>query len=234
MLSMSTPLRHLRRALLAQDCVLCGAASADTLVCGACAAELPAMEATCPQCGDTSLDDYLCGRCIAHPPAFETTIAVWRYEFPLDRLVQALKYGHRLAFAAWFGEALAARVGNREVDLVVPLPLHRRRLRERGFNQAMEIARRIAPRVGARLAPEAMVRLIDTAAQTNLSNAERQRNVRNAFTATSRLTGLRVALVDDVMTTGATLDAAARALKGAGAIHIENWVVARAASGEPL
>src|SRR5690606_18562276 len=124
MLALSMPLRHLRRLLLAQDCALCAAPSGDSLLCADCAAELPALGAVCPQCGDASPGGQLCGSCIAHPPAFDTTVAVWRYDFPVDRLIQALKYGHRLAFAGWFGETLATRVRDRAVDLVVPLPLH--------------------------------------------------------------------------------------------------------------
>src|SRR5690606_9394970 len=228
MLGLSPALRRLRSALLAQDCALCAAPSGDALICATCTAELPAMTSACPQCGDASPGDQVCGACLAYPPAYDATIAAWRYDFPLDRLVQALKYGNRLALAAWFAEALAARLDERRVDLVVPLPLHARRLRERGFNQAMEIARRLRKPAGTPPAPNVLVRSADTAAQTGLSNEARKRNVRNAFIATQSLDGLRVALVDDVMTTGATLDAAARALKNAGAIHVENWVVARA------
>ncbi|MBX6392893.1 MAG: ComF family protein [Burkholderiales bacterium] len=226
MSSIAAHFARLRRALLAQDCLLCAAPGGDGLLCAACAAELPQLAPGCPQCALPGTGGELCGRCLREAPAYDRTVACWRYAFPLDRLVQALKYGNRLALADWFGRALAAKTAQREVDLIVPMPLHRRRLRERGFNQAMEIARRL--RGIGRLAPGALVRLKDTTPQTGLSDRERAQNVRGAFAATVPLSGLRIALVDDVMTTGASLHEAARALKRAGAADVENWVVARA------
>lgn len=228
---MSSPaslLEPLRRLLFTQDCVLCAAASGDSLVCADCVADLPRLNTACPKCAEPSPDDQLCGACLVEPPKFDRTIAAWRYAFPLDRLVQALKYGGRLALADWFGHALVQRIGTSTVDLVVPLPLHDRRLRTRGFNQAVEIARRPARQHGSRLATDTLVRVRDTTAQMGLPHDARKRNVRNAFDCPGSLAGKRVALVDDVMTTGATLNEAARALKDAGAIHVENWVVARA------
>ncbi len=230
MSSTATLLAPLRRVLFAQDCVLCAAASGDSLVCADCAADLPQLDTACPQCAEPSPDNQLCGACMVEPPAFDRTIAAWRYAFPLDRLVQALKYGGRLALADWFGNALAARLGTPTIDLVIPLPLHERRLRVRGFNQAIEIARRIATQQRLQLAPRALVRVRDTPAQMGLPHDARSRNVRDAFACPAPLAGTRIALVDDVMTTGATLNEAAKALKHAGAVHVENWVVARATS----
>lgn len=225
-------LAPLRRALFAQDCVLCAAASGDSLVCTDCAVGLPQLASACPQCAEPSPDNHLCGACLVESPAFDRTIAAWRYAFPLDRLVQALKYGGRLALADWFGSTLATRIGLPTVDLIIPLPLHERRLRTRGFNQAVEIARRIARLHRRRLITDALVRVRDTPAQMALPHDARSRNVRDAFACTASLAGARIALVDDVMTTGATLNEAARALKHAGAVHVENWVVARATSRE--
>jgi ComF family protein len=216
-----------RRSLLGQDCLLCGAASGDALLCDGCNAELPWLGDACPRCAGPSRDAELCGACLARPPHFDATVAVWRYEFPVDRLVHALKYGKRLALAELFGAALAGRVGSRRIDAVVPMPLAPARLAERGFNQAMEIARWLARRTGARLAPESAARVRETVAQTDLPPDARVANVRGAFACTAALAGQTLAVVDDVMTTGATADELARTLKRGGAARVENWVVAR-------
>ncbi len=216
-----------RRSLLGQDCLLCGAASGAALVCDGCTADLPWLGEACPQCAGPSIGAALCGACLARPPQFDLTFAVWQYEFPMDRLVRALKYGQRLALAELFGEALARQVGGRRVDAVVPMPLARRRLAGRGFNQALEIARWVARRTGAPLAPSGVERVRDTAPQTDLPHDARAANVRGAFACAAALAGQTVAVVDDVMTTGATVEELARTLKRAGAARVENWVVAR-------
>ena len=146
----------------------------------------------------------------------------------MDTLIQALKYGGQLALAGLFARALHERiVDSASVDLIVPLPLHPRRLAERGYNQAVEIARPLAQALGVPLDVHVGERVRDTAAQTGLPWKKRASNVRHAFACGRRLDGLKLAVVDDVMTTGATLEAYARALKQAGAARVENWVVAR-------
>ncbi|MBI2959827.1 MAG: ComF family protein [Betaproteobacteria bacterium] len=217
----------LGRALLPQDCVLCGAASGAWPLCPPCRADLPALPAQCPRCADASLDGSVCGACLRAAPPFDATHAAWRYEFPADRLVHALKFRARLALAAFFGSVLAARFPPGAADLVVPMPLHRLRLAERGFNQAAEIARHMARATRTPFAPALAVRLRPTLPQSDLPHAERAGNVRGAFRCHADLRGRRVAVVDDVMTSGATLAELARALKRAGAARVENWVVTR-------
>jgi ComF family protein len=208
-----------------QDCALCGAECGPEPLCGACTASLPALPEHCPRCALPSPRGSLCGECLTSPPHFDRTRALWLYEFPCDRLVQALKYRASLALGPFFGAKLAS-LPLLAVDLVVPMPLHPDRLAQRGFNQAVEIARTLARR--ARIAPGGARRIKDTAAQTELPYEERARNVRGAFACDLDLTGKNVAVVDDVMTTGATLNELARVLKRAGAAHIENLVLARA------
>ena len=159
----------------------------------------------------------------------------------MDHLLQSFKYGARLAFAKLCAGHIAAAGGlhndpfqpcpvhgdRGRVDLVLAMPLHPRRLRERGFNQAVEIARPLARSLDLPFDPHALQRVRDTAAQAGLAHAARIRNVRGAFDCVREVRGLRVAVVDDVMTTGATLDEVARMLKKAGAAHVENWVAAR-------
>jgi ComF family protein len=167
----------------------------------------------------------ICGTCLRHPPQFDMTVAAWRYVYPVDRLVQALKFHGRLALASFFADVLASLV--QRADVVIPMPLHRSRLTERGFNQAAEIARHLAGRLGTGLAYQGASRIRRTLPQADLPLRERSRNVRGAFACALDLTGARVAVVDDVMTTGATLGELAMVLKRAGAARVENWVVAR-------
>jgi ComF family protein len=216
----------LARLVLAQDCLACGAASACDLLCPGCRADLPALPEACPRCALPSRAGEICGACLTRPPHFDRTVAAWRYDFPCDRLIQALKYRARLPLAGFFARALAARIAS-PVDVIVPMPLHRKRLAERGFNPSVEIARPLARLTGSPLAPRAVRRLRRTALQARLPFAERAANVRGAFACVDDVRGKRVAVVDDVMTTGTTLDELARALKAAGAAAVENWVVAR-------
>ena len=145
-----------------------------------------------------------------------------------DLTVQALKYGHQLALATWFGHQLAERLVATDHDLLLPLPLHPLRLRTRGFNQSLEIARTMSKALGLPLATNSLIRVRATPPQAELPLKERGKNVRGAFEGTGDLTGKRILLVDDVMTTGSTLREAARILKLHGAGEITVAVAARA------
>jgi len=209
-----------------EDCLLCGAEGAPELLCPACIAELPALAESCPRCALPSPAAALCGSCLNRPPHFDATLALWRYEFPCDGLVQALKYRARLALAGFFARSLASRPMP-EVDLIVPMPLHPKRVAERGFNQALEIARGLARHLGRPIEPRGVLRVKNTPPQTELPYEDRAKNVRGAFLCELDLSGASVAVLDDVMTTGATLNELARVLKRAGATRVENLVIAR-------
>jgi ComF family protein len=219
----------LARHLLPGSCLLCGADSENTLLCPACSADLPHQAtALCPQCGiETSLGER-CGTCLKSPPAFTRTIAAFRYEFPVDRLIQALKYNHQLPLANWFGGCLSEQIAADEHDLLLPLPLHPSRLQDRGFNQSVEIARAIHRRLGIPMNVDCLTRIRATPPQAALPLKERAKNVRGAFECTVNLSGKRILLVDDVMTTGSTLRECARVLELHGAAQITLAVVARA------
>jgi ComF family protein len=227
-LSISPALRKVISALLPQDCLLCGAATGSSLLCAGCTDGLPTLAAPrCPVCAAPAAHGNTCGACLKSAPAYDATVAVWRYSFPVDRLVQALKFEHRLALAGFF--AAAMRAGPLPAgDLLMPVPLSAGRLRERGFNQAAEIGRPLARSLGIPMNVEDCSRTADTLPQTSLPWKERRRNVKNAFECRADLTGKSVIVVDDVMTTGATLDELARTLKRHGAAKVTNWVVARA------
>ena len=185
--------------------------------CAVCAIRLPEAAATA------------CGACLRHPPHFDATVALGDYAPPLDGMVVALKSGGRLALAADFGALLARRA--RDVDragaLIVPVPLAFERHAERGFNQALEIARRLARALAVPLDADALLRVRHAAPQHLLALAERRRNVRGAFTVRADVRGRHMLVVDDVMTSGATLEEVASALKRAGAARVTNLVVAR-------
>jgi ComF family protein len=202
--------------------------------CPGCERSLPYLVAACPLCAAPleAPGDLPCGRCLQKPPPFERAIALFRYQDPVARLIQDLKYNGRLHLARTLGEMLAERLaappGRILPERVLPVPLHRARLRRRGYNQALELARPVARRLGLTLDYRTLTRVRDTAPQTELPFEQRARNVRKAFAARAGLNGARVALVDDVMTSGHTAAAAAQALRKAGAASVELWVVARA------
>jgi ComF family protein len=210
--------------LFGGSCYLCRGAAAE-LLCAACDADLPRLgPLRCPRCALESPRGEVCGRCLGAAPHYDATVAALAYEFPADALVHSLKFRGELALAGFLARILSTRISDPNVDCVVPVPLSASRLRERGYNQAVEIARSVSP---GKLDLALCVRERDTPAQMDLPYEERRRNVRGAFRCTRLLPGQSVAVVDDVMTTGATLNEIALLLKRAGAARVVNWVVAR-------
>jgi ComF family protein len=214
--------------LFSGSCYLCRGQAADIL-CAQCDADLPRLNgALCPRCALASPGGAVCGRCLTQAPQYDATIAALAYAFPADVLVHSLKFRSELALAALFGTLLAKKVSATErVHFLVPVPLSTRRLQARGFNQALEIARHVARATGLALSPELCERTRDTPPQLDLPMEERAKNVRGAFLCQRLLAGANVAVLDDVMTTGTTLDEVAATLKRAGAARVVNWVVAR-------
>lgn len=221
---------RLREAMNQQDCRLCGGPSARPL-CAACDADLTRLPAArCPVCALPSPAGQPCGRCLGTSPAYDSTLAALEYAFPITRLIQAFKYQHAVGLAATLATYLdeaAAPGANWQIDLLLPMPLARKRLAERGYNQALELARVLGRRRRLAIGVGAVTRERHGPPQAELPWRERRRNIRGAFTAQRRFDGLTVGVIDDVMTTGATLDEMARVLKAAGARRVVNWVVAR-------
>ncbi len=219
------------RRALPQHCELCAVTCKDRLLCGACTGALPRPGPSCPVCALSSANGVLCGACLVHPPPYAATIAAYLYTFPVDRLMQALKYHGHLALAEWGALAILEERQRRQPlptpHRIVAMPLSSERQRERGYNQAFEIAHVIARHTGIASLPGAVRRVRATPPQAALPWSERASNVRGAFSCNDDLTGLDIAVVDDVMTTGASLGELARTLTKAGAARVENWVVAR-------
>lgn len=190
---------------------------------------MPARQ--CPLCGEQSTHGERCGACLKRAPHFSGVHALYRYAFPVDRMIQALKYQHRLPIAAWFGQQLAGLIPTDSCDLIVPLPLHPVRLRERGFNQAVEIARTLGGCLKIPVDRNSLQRRRATPPQAGLPLKERHGNVRGAFECSRDLNGARILLIDDVLTSGASADECARVLRLHGAASVHVVVVARALKG---
>jgi ComF family protein len=217
------------RRLPAQPCLLCGANSHDGICCSACNADLPRLPAErCPVCALPTPAGEVCGACLKRRPPFDHTVAAFSYDFPLDKLVQALKFNENLILVNLLADALIKQVGSRP-DRLIALPLHPARLRERGFNQSLLLARRISARLNIPLLPDACDRVRDTPPQSSLPWKERDKNMRQAFTCQpeANIQGKHIAIVDDVMTTGASIGELARVLKQAGAREVSAWVITR-------
>lgn len=222
----------LGRALLPPRCLVCeepGHAGQD--LCLACRRELPWNHAACTRCGlPLPHPAPRCGRCAGPAPPQAATHAVFRYAPPVDQLLRRLKFHGDLAASRLLSQLLAEALALVPPPrALLPLPLHRRRLRQRGYDQALELARPLAAELGLPLRADRLRRRRATAPQSELDAAARRRNVRGCFAlGPGPPLPAHVALFDDVMTTGATLQEAARCLRRAGVARVDLWVVARA------
>ncbi len=219
---------------LPQDCLLCAARAHRQPVCDDCARTLPTHDApACPQCAHASLGARTCGACLSYPPAFDATLAAFDYRFPIDIVVHQIKYHSNLALVEFVAEHLLRKLrASEKPDMVMAMPLHSTRLQARGFNQSVEIAKPLTHAWQVPLQLQNYSRARDTKEQASLKWKERQANVRGAFACELDLRGKHVAVVDDVMTTGATLNEFATTLKKCGAEKVSAYVVARALKRE--
>lgn len=224
-----------RRILYPPACVLCNAPTGIDDLCADCAADLAKNVHGCSCCALPLKNpaDHLCGRCLQRQPHFDHSHAAYLYEYPLDRLIQKFKFhgdlrcGRILAgllLRSLQQEAVASRV-----EALVPVPLFRKRLVERGFNQSLDLAKDLARGLHLPVLNNYLRRTRDTRAQSGLGALKRSGNVRGAFEVKNRANPpSRIALVDDVMTTGSTVNECARVLKKAGVKQVEVWIIARA------
>ena len=221
-------------ALLPCSCALC-AGIASEVVCDACRRSyLEPARPRCPRCGNPGSPALPCGACQVMRPDFDATVAAGDYAAPLDQLVLQLKFGAALPLAPWCARVLADAVRNHAAslpDLLCPVPLGSRRLAERGYNQALEIARPLGKALGLAVHPRLALRVRETVAQSGVLPAARRDNIRNAFTlspqAPELVRGRHIGLVDDVMTSGHTVNELAGVFKRFGAARVTNLVFAR-------
>ena len=224
---------------LSNGCLLCLAApdEAQSNICHACLADLPWQQACCARCAlPLPHASTRCGRCLATPPTFCHAVVPLLYRFPLDALIPAFKYRRHnrygLLLARLLADHLQQHLAEPEAlipELLLPVPMHPKRQAQRGYNQAFELTRDLAGALHLPCRADLLLRARQTAAQEGLDAAARRRNLRGAFTCPhpAQLEGLHLALIDDVMTTGATLDEASRTLLAAGAASVQVWCVAR-------
>lgn len=224
-------LRRATNGLFAGVCVVCGeAADPARGLCPECEGALPWNRSACARCGlPLPLPAAACGTCLREAPPFTATQAIWRYRFPLDLLLPRFKFHDDLAAGAVIARGMVEVLrGAKRPEAIVPVPLHRQRLRERGYDQALELAKIVSRRLELPLLADGLHRTLPTKAQTGLDADARRRNLRGAFVArVLRPWPRHVALIDDVMTTGATLREATRALRAAGVERVNVWVAAR-------
>ncbi|HWT69727.1 MAG TPA: ComF family protein [Pseudomonas sp.] len=220
-----------------QPCLLCDeVADGATPLCTACETELPWLGDHCQTCAlPLPGSGTTCGHCLDQPPAFERVIAPWTYSFPIDSLITRFKHNAKWPFGHLLAELLAQALQHRfdndlpQPDLLLPVPLSTRRLRQRGFNQAAMLARWLGSHLDVPCDDRLLLRTQDTGAQQTLNATERRNNLRNAFALApeASIKGRHVALVDDVLTTGATAQALARLLMEAGAARVDVYCLAR-------
>jgi ComF family protein len=225
----------IQNQLLPATCILCGNAGFDGLdICASCYHRLPRNSACCYRCAESFTTPIAaptqCGRCLSNNPAFDETYAPFLYQDEIRHLITGLKFGAQFKNARLLGLLLANHLQQttEKPDCIIPVPLHTARYHERGFNQALEIARTVSKNVGIPLDISSCSRHKDTPHQTGLSAKKRRQNLRGTFSVQKPLSFHHIAIVDDVMTTGSTANALAAVLKRAGVSKVDIWVCARA------
>lgn len=220
------------------QCVLCGdQATDDHDLCLACRTELPYLSIACQHCALPLQISGTCGRCLQQLPGFDRAYGIFHYARPMDFLIQRLKFNKRLSFARLLGSLMADELSKRYAadaeslpDVIIPVPLHASRLRERGYNQALEIARPIARCLKIPVDYKCAVRTRETAMQSELPAKLRRNNVKGAFKISGLQQANHVAIIDDVMTTGHTVEELASEVRKAGIKKIDVWTCARASN----
>lgn len=218
--------------IIPHRCALCGSESAGRTLCPGCLTDIPsAPQPACPRCALPSAPGVPCGYCLVDPPPFTVTLAASTYAYPVDRMIRAVKYQRELRLLEPLGRLLADAVVTRHArrpnpELLLPVPPDGTRLARRGFDSATELAARLSAILAIPLRRHQCHRTRDAPAQASLPWRERRRNMGEVF-ACRRLDVDHVAIVDDVMTTGSSARAFARAILAAGATRVDVWVVAR-------
>lgn len=219
-------------------CVLCLKSSDTTRdLCLDCDASLPRLKMSCRQCGNklTSIQEqisFICGHCLKDPPVYDFILPLFEYMTPIDQFIHQLKFKKKLMYARLLGELMAETLSNYYTkqtlpECIIPVPLHPKRLRERGFNQSLELARPISKKLGIPIKPRSYKRIRNTLQQSNVPIDQRKKNVKGAFIKDSNEIYRRVAIIDDVVTTGFTVDSLSKILKSEGVTEITVWCCAR-------
>lgn len=214
--------------LFKQNCTLCDApTSSEFSLCAICVQDLPlAPHPSCLQCGLSTQGD-ICGKCLKQQPHFDATYALFTYGYPVDALLQHYKYNHALYLSQTFAQLLSAKMQDTDIDVIISMPLHPSRMKERGFNQSLELAKIIAKQHDIALDSVSCNRVKNTRPQASLPFKSRLKNMQGAFACSNTFSGKHIALIDDVMTTGSSLNELAKTIKNAGARKVSCYVLAR-------
>ena len=211
-------------------CFFC-AASSDGYICMDCKNDLFDFRSQrCPVCAARSPGSRICGHCLASPPAYDVTTVIADYRYPLDRYIQSLKFRYRFELLKALGEVFLDSVTDRAdqwPQALIPVPLHPHRQRQRGFNQAALFAQHLGKNLKLPVIADGLKKHRNTAPQSRLTTAQRRNNVKQAFSLALPFTPAHVAICDDVVTTGATVNEVAKLLRASGCQEIEVWALAR-------
>ena len=217
--------------LFSHACIVCEAES-KVLVCVRCEKLVTALrvdkEKSCPVCAMPVQVNRVCGQCLSNKPSFDRTVSAFFYKPPIAHVISKYKYNAKLWTVKWLSEELLKVASDeRRPDIIFPVPLSAFRIKERGYNQSWEIAKRLAKSLNCFAVPDGLIRIRDFQPQQQLSRRKRLLNPKGGFACHWDVVGKQVAVVDDVMTTGATVSEIANVLKKAGAAGVVVWVVAR-------
>lgn len=251
---LSSIIEAFRQGIKQKRCHFCDDSTFnDEAICTPCYCDLPWNTDCCSRCAlpmnirttdisnintqDSSNNKpfkLVCGECISNPAPFTLAIACFRYEVPIGKAIQLLKYSHKRYFAIFFARLLTKRIQQEYIDtpipsLLLPVPMHKKKLKERGFNQAFLISQQLSKSLSIPTNTQILQKVRSTIAQTGLDKRQRMQNLKGAFTITKPISGLHIALIDDVMTTRATADLLCKLLLDAGAQQVDVWCIARTA-----
>jgi ComF family protein len=235
----------IEKGIKQKRCLFCDETTYNTeAVCSPCYQDLPWNTYHCSQCAlplptpqqpaNKPTESIVCGGCISVPPPFIATVASFCYDIPVDRAIQKLKYNQKQYFASIFASFLAKTIHQHYQDTplpsyLIPVPMHKDKLKERGFNQALLISQKLSKQLSIPTNETILKKVKPTPSQTGLNKKQRTRNLKGAFTITKSVVGQHIALIDDVMTTRATSDLLSQLLMDAGAKRVDVWCVARTA-----
>jgi len=227
--------------VLQNRCVLCEAISHQEIsICQDCVEDLPWLTQACERCGKPLViqsDSKECGDCLKQKPPYDKTFASFHYDYPIDYLITMLKFHNKLLFAKILGVLLIKTITEKHnssfpfPELIIPVPLHYKRLRKRGFNQALEIAKPIARRLDIPIGSQLVSRIKSTKPQSLTLAKDRKKNIKGAFIIKDKIRAKHIAIVDDLVTTGNTVAELSRLLRKNGVERIEVWACAKTESG---
>ncbi|MEE9342155.1 MAG: ComF family protein [Gammaproteobacteria bacterium] len=226
-------LKNARYLLYPGECRLCLSKALNGLeLCSQCLADLPTIDFACRSCARplSSGAGETCGKCLQSTPAITRCFSLYAYQYPVDGIVQRIKFRRDLALIHSMGALMAKHIidqNQAQADVILPVPLHRKRLFTRGYNQSIELARPIQNATGIPIDNTLCKRIIHTEAQSLLPASQRRKNIRGAFKIARKIDNTHIVIVDDVMSTGSTLNELANALLKAGARQVDAWVLAR-------